>query len=103
MLRLLGLAARAGAVAAGTGPVRDSVRAGRAVLVLVAVDASANTRDRLMPLMAALGVRPVEGFSRDELGRAVGRAPVAAVAVEDRSLGARIRELTDPAADNAAP
>ena len=39
-LRLLGLAKRAGAVAAGTGSVRRAIQEGQALLILMAEDAS---------------------------------------------------------------
>jgi ribosomal protein L7Ae-like RNA K-turn-binding protein len=70
VLQLLGLAARAGAVASGTGQVRDGVRAGRVRFAVVAEDLS-----------------PVE------LGRASGRSPLAAVGVTDRGLADRLETL----------
>ncbi len=94
-LRLLGLAARAGAILPGTERVREAARAGDARLVLVAGDASANTRDKLIPLLEARRVPYALACDRARLGEAVGRAPLGAVAVLDPSLAGRIRELLE--------
>ena len=61
--------------------------------VVVAGDASGNTRDKLIPLLEARRVPYALACDRARLGEAVGRAPLGAVAVVDPSLAARIREL----------
>lgn len=92
-LRLLGLAARAGAVVPGTARVRDGVRAGMLDFVVVASDASAHSRQKLVPLLDARRLPYVVAFTRAELGGAVGRAPLSAVGVNDRSLAGRLRDV----------
>lgn len=92
-LRLLGLAARAGAIEAGTERVREAARGGRARLVLVAGDASANSKAKLVPLLEARSVPYVEAFDRVRLGQAVGRPAASAVCVTDAELAKRIRAL----------
>ena len=93
VFRLLGLAARAGAILPGTERVREAARAGDARLVFVAGDASGNTRDKLIPLLEARGVPYALAGDRARLGEAVGRAPLGAVAVLDASFAARLSEL----------
>jgi ribosomal protein L7Ae-like RNA K-turn-binding protein len=95
-LSLLGLAARAGAVAAGTERVREAARAGRLRYVIVARDAAANARSKMMPLLAARGVPVVEAFDRAGLGDAVGKASLSAAGLTDASFAARIRMLLEP-------
>jgi len=92
-IRLLGLATRAGAVVPGTAQVRQAVRAGRIRFVVVAADASANSREKLLPLLAARRVRFVVAFDREALGRAVGRAPLSAAGTTDQRFAARVAEL----------
>ncbi len=92
-LRLLGLAARAGAILPGTERVREAARAGEARLVLVAGDASGNTCDKLIPMLQARGVPHVRAYDRARLGEAVGRGPLGAVAVMDASLAGRLQQL----------
>jgi ribosomal protein L7Ae-like RNA K-turn-binding protein len=89
-LGMLGMAARAGAILPGTERVREAVRGDGARLVIVAADASANSRDKLLPLLAARGVSHVIRYSRNELGAAVGRGPLSAVAVVERELADRL-------------
>jgi ribosomal protein L7Ae-like RNA K-turn-binding protein len=93
VLRLLGLAARAGAVLPGTERVREAARAGSLHFVLVAADASANSRGKLRSVLSARGVEHVIAFDRDRLGAAVGRAPLSAVGITSDSLAGRIRSL----------
>ena len=95
-LRLLGLAARAGALAAGTERVREAARADRLCLVIVAVDAAGNARSKMLPLLAATGVPVVEAFDRSGLGAAVGKAALSAVGLTDASFAGRIRTLLEP-------
>jgi ribosomal protein L7Ae-like RNA K-turn-binding protein len=89
----VGLAARAGTAAIGVAAAREALRSGRAALVLVAGDASRNTWDKLIPSTERRGIAWVEAFDRDRLGRAVGRAAISAVAIEDPGLGRRLLEL----------
>lgn len=101
-LRLLGLAARAGAVVPGTDRVREAVRGGSVPFVLLAADASANSRDKLVPLLEARGVAFMEVFERQDLGAAVGRAPLSAVGLTEPSFADRVRELVVAIADGPA-
>ncbi len=74
--------------------MREALRRGtQPPFVIVAADCSANTQDRLLPLLKAREVRYVIGYRREELGGAIGRAPVSAVAVLDRSLGRRLFDV----------
>lgn len=76
----------------GTERVREAVRADAAALVLVAADASDNSRDKLMPLLEARGTPHAVAFTRAQLGEAVGRSPLGAVAVTDTGLAGRIAD-----------
>ncbi|HUF13573.1 MAG TPA: ribosomal L7Ae/L30e/S12e/Gadd45 family protein [Longimicrobiales bacterium] len=89
-LRLLGLAARAGALVYGTDLVRRAVRAGSVRLAIVASDISENTRDKLRPLRKSGGVAVIEGPDRGELGAMVGRGPLSVVGVTDATFASRM-------------
>ena len=93
LLGLLGLATRAGALVAGTEAVRSEVRDGKVECVLLASDAAAGQRSKLIPLLEARGIRHYTGFSRAELGRAMGRAPTSAVGVKNAGFARRVQEL----------
>jgi ribosomal protein L7Ae-like RNA K-turn-binding protein len=85
-LAMLGLAARARALLIGTGAVRDGVRQGRVLVVVVAADRSARTGDKVERLARVRAVPVVIGPPAAALGRRIGRAAVQAVGVTDRSL-----------------
>ncbi|MEJ2502170.1 MAG: ribosomal L7Ae/L30e/S12e/Gadd45 family protein [Gemmatimonadota bacterium] len=92
-MQLLGLAARAGAVAAGTQRVRDGVRAGTVRFAFVAADLTATGRDKLLPLLEGSSVPFAVRYDRVDLGRAVGKSPLAAVGVTDRGFADRFAAL----------
>jgi len=89
----LGIAARAGLVVQGTERVRLAVRDGSVSLVVFAGDASATQRRKLEPLVKAREVPILTLSTREDLGRAVGRAPLSAVGITSKGLAARVREL----------
>lgn len=93
VLGLLGMAMRAGAVVPGTERVRDAARSGTLQLAVIAADASGNSRGKLLPLLTARGVSHVIRFNRNELGAAVGRAPLSAVGVLDPALARRLQTV----------
>jgi ribosomal protein L7Ae-like RNA K-turn-binding protein len=92
-LSMLGMATRAGAVITGTDRVREAARGGSLRLAILAHDASANSRGKLLPLLEARGMAYVVRFDRKELGAAVGRAPLSAVGIVDAKLSDRLQAL----------
>lgn len=97
-LGLLGLAARAGAAVPGTDRVRDAARRGELEFVLLAADASENSRKKLLPLLDRLQIPHETRCERVELGTALGRSSLSAVGLTDASLAARLRTLLRGAA-----
>lgn len=93
LLGLLGLAARAGSVVAGTDLVRRAVRQGAVSQVLLAADASPVQREKLVPLLAARAVGYRVVLQREQMGGALGRGPVSAVGITDAHFARRAAEL----------
>ena len=93
LLRMLGLAARAGAVVPGTERVREAARSGSLHFALVASDLSDNSRDKLLPLLDARQIPYAIVSDRDALGGAVGRAPLSALGITEKKLADRVVEL----------
>jgi ribosomal protein L7Ae-like RNA K-turn-binding protein len=93
LLRMLGLANRAGAVLPGTDRVREAARAGSLEFVLVASDSSDNSRDKLVPLLDSRRIPYAVVFDRDALGGAVGRAPLSALGITEKKLADRVKEM----------
>lgn len=94
-LQLLGLAKRAGSVASGIHRVREALRSGEAVLVLVAEDASEVQLRKIEGLLRVRAIPRVVLGDRAALGAASGGPPLSAVAVTDRRLaGLILRRLS---------
>lgn len=90
-LSLLGLAMRAGGVAAGVEATRQAIRSGEAGLVLVAGDGAPGQTEKVRRTLAGSGVPHLETESAEAMGAAVGRPPLTAVAVTDASLAGALR------------
>ena len=88
-LRLLGLAARAGALVYGTDLVRRAAKAGTIRLAVVASDISENTREKLDSLETS-EVVVIAGPDRGELGALVGKGPLSVIGVTDENFAGRI-------------
>ncbi|MBC8425735.1 ribosomal L7Ae/L30e/S12e/Gadd45 family protein [bacterium] len=90
LLRMLGLARRAGRLAVGNDAVTKMVAKGKSPPVIIATDVSPKQRERIMRL------QPVRTFwtdklDRDELASALGRKELVVAALDDpdflRGLG----------------
>jgi ribosomal protein L7Ae-like RNA K-turn-binding protein len=103
VLELIGLSARAGAVVFGTSAVRAAAREGSVYRVILAEDAAAGQRHKLVPLLDARKIPYSIRFSQEELGAASGRAPVSAVGFSNSKLAARIGEILPRAAFGGTP
>ena len=86
-LRMLGLAAKAGKVASGEFMTENSVKTGMAALVIVATDASDNTKKKFRN-MCEFGIK-------DVLGHSIGKEFRASLAVNDEGLAQAIMKKMD--------
>ena len=90
VLMLLGLAARAGRVAAGGFSAEEAVKSRKARLVLIAEDAKTNTAKKFTDKCTFYKI-PFRFYgTKEALGRAVGREERACVAVIDRGFAESI-------------
>jgi ribosomal protein L7Ae-like RNA K-turn-binding protein len=95
ILGLIGLGVRARNAVVGVEQVRQAARRGRLRLAVVAPDASAHSRDKVMPLLAARRVRVIEGPGVAALGSAVGREATAAIGITDAALARGLRAVVE--------
>jgi ribosomal protein L7Ae-like RNA K-turn-binding protein len=93
LLSLLGLAARARALAMGTDMVRGAAREGKIAAAVLAGDASPTQSRKLVPLLQARGIPFAVCSSQAGLGGALGKGPVSAVGITDASFARRAMEL----------
>lgn len=82
-LSALGMAMRAGKLATGDEIVLKAIRAGKAKLVIVANDASDNTKKKFRDKCGSYQVSLLEVYDRESLGRAIGKAERVVIAVTD--------------------
>lgn len=82
----LGLAKRAGKVASGEFSTEKAVKEGRAYLVLVAEDASDNTKKEFMDMCSFYETDILFCGTKEELGHAIGCEYRASLAVTDQGF-----------------
>ncbi len=94
ILSLIGLATKAGKTVSGEFSTEKSVKTGKGFLVLVADDASLNTKKKFRDMCGFYQV-PIYFLSdKEQLGRAMGKEFRASLAVQDENFAnAIIKEL----------
>lgn len=92
VLSLLGLAAKSGSVASGEFSAEKAVKEGKAYLVVVAADASDNTRKHFSDMCSHHGVSCYAYADRESLGHCIGKEFRASVAVTNEGLAKAIMQ-----------
>lgn len=92
-LSMLGLARRAGKVVSGEFSVEKAVRSGKAYLVVVAEDASANTRKHFTDMCTYYKLPLVFTGTKETLGHAIGCEVRASAAVTDSGFAQSIEKV----------
>jgi ribosomal protein L7Ae-like RNA K-turn-binding protein len=93
VLSYLGLAKKAGKVVTGEESCEKCIAGGTAVLVLVASDASDNTKKKFTNKALFYEVSLFIVSDRDELSKAIGMENRPTITVTDKGLGERIKSL----------
>jgi len=91
-LGMLGLAQKAGRLVFGEDGIRKAIKSGKAALVIIAEDASDNTKKRFTDSCAFYKSELILWGTKDELGKATGKNERAAVAVCDENFARAILE-----------
>ena len=93
-LSLIGLAVKAGKVASGEFCTEKEVKSGRAALVIVAGDASGNTKKKFQNMCDFYEVPIYFIADKEELGKFCGKEFRASLAVQDENFAkAMLKEL----------
>ena len=101
VLGLVGLGVRGRLAVVGVQQVREAANKGKLRVALVAMDASKNSLDKVLPLLTARRVRVIDTIGAAELGAAVGRETTAAVGVLDANLARGIRSIVESSGGGA--
>ena len=95
VLSLLGLATKAGKVASGEFSTEKSVKSGKAYLVLVAADASDNTRKKFRNMCEFYKVPIFFIENKEMLGKYCGKEFRASLAIQDYNFAQAMQKLLD--------
>ncbi|MDK2563308.1 ribosomal L7Ae/L30e/S12e/Gadd45 family protein [Romboutsia sedimentorum] len=91
----LGLATRAGKLVSGDDSTLLELRRGNVKLVIVADDASENTKKLFKDKSSYRNVKYVYFSTKLQLGLSIGKAPRAAIGVKDANFANKIMELIE--------
>jgi ribosomal protein L7Ae-like RNA K-turn-binding protein len=86
LMTVLGFAQKAGKIASGETATVQAITRKKASLVLVALDASADTTVKFVELCLKNKIPAVKAGSKLELGNAIGRSPRACIAILDHGF-----------------
>ncbi|MDQ8733316.1 ribosomal L7Ae/L30e/S12e/Gadd45 family protein [Paenibacillus sp. LHD-38] len=89
-LSQLGMAMRAGKLITGDEIVLKAVRNKQVHLVIIAGDASENTKKKFRDKCNTYGIQLAEAFDREQLGKAIGKPERVVLAVTDMKFGKMI-------------
>ncbi len=89
----LSLAMKAGALAVGEGRARDAIRMGKASLIILSGDASANTEKRFSDMGSFRNLPVLSIADRFALGRAIGREFAVVTAVCNQGFADSIMKI----------
>ena len=92
---ILGLAKRAGMVLAGEALVENAVRQAQAKLLILAKDASDNTKKKFHNSALYYGIPIIEVGTKSELGHAIGEEYRAIVAVTDSGFVEKLQQILE--------
>lgn len=90
VLRMVGLATKAGKVVSGEFMTESAVKSKEAYLVIIAQDVSDNTRKKFRNMCEYYQVPIVEYSKKEELGHSIGKEFRASLAVTDKGLAQAI-------------
>ncbi len=95
IMGLIGLAEKAGKTASGDFSVEQVLKARKAKLVILAQDASENTKHKFTERGEAAGCPVICLGNKEGLGKAIGKAKRACVAILDEGLAKAIRQSAE--------
>lgn len=92
---LLGLAQRAGKLLSGDFMVESALKKGKVKLLFMALDTAPNNKEKYQYLCEAQQVTYVTIFTKEELGRSIGKDRRVVVAVVDGGFANALQQLIE--------
>ena len=94
LLNFLGLTRKSGNLILGANLVETAVKGSRINLIIVAVDASQNTKKKMFDLAGSKGIRIIEKLNKEDLGYALGKSEISVAGVTDARMAEVISDLS---------
>ena len=94
MMRIIGLATRAGKIEVGEGKTEDRIKNNKSKLVIISLDASDNTVKKFESLCLRSKTPMIRAGVREILGKYTGREVAVVLTVSDEGFANRIKELS---------
>ncbi|HSQ33586.1 MAG TPA: ribosomal L7Ae/L30e/S12e/Gadd45 family protein [Peptostreptococcaceae bacterium] len=91
----LGLAQRAGKIVSGDDSTLMELKKNKVVLVIIASDASNNTKKTFVDKSTYRDVEYIEFSNKVELGYSIGKSPRAVIGIKDKSFANKIKEMIE--------
>lgn len=91
-LNMIGLCQKAGHIASGEFSVEKAVKEGKAYLVIIAEDASDNTKKKFTNMCVFRNLPFEIRYVKEELGRAIGKENRATICVTDENFAQTIEK-----------
>lgn len=95
VLSILGLCMKAGLLSAGELAAENAIKSQKARLLIIAEDASANTKKKFYNSSEFYKVKMVYYGNKEELGKAVGKAERSVMAVCDDGFAKKLEGLLE--------
>lgn len=101
---MISLANKAGKLVTGEDAVRNSIRSGKAKLVIIAEDASDNTKKRFSNSAAFYNISFVTWGLKEDLGSCIGKSERSVLGITDENFSWSLKEkLTTEGIKNEKP
>lgn len=92
---MISLSMKAGKISAGSFAAENAIRSGKAALILVSQDASANTKKKYHDMAVYRSIPIHEFLTKKELGALIGKEERSCVVITDPGLAGEIDRLFD--------
>lgn len=93
LMSMLGFAKKAGKLSSGEGITLENIKRGKALVVILANDASQNTAKRIKDKASYRNILVVEELNRKEIGLATGVAERVVVSITDDNFAKSIKTI----------
>jgi len=86
VIGLIGLAKRSGRLSSGESACKEAIRMGKSHLIILAADTGINTSKSILDSCKYYNVKYIINFTKESLGRAIGKSYAAVLSVNDEGF-----------------